>query len=286
MTAQRKRYRIETHPAYAYRSALDEAEALTDPAEGGEGPVARHRELMEAIASLEAKLLRGVLEAPAEGNEGPSPAEDGPARHVSENLPCMSEVRQLKAELDCMQAAIVRTTKEIAALHTKGPQNAHVTSATDQLDAVVEGTEKATTAILGASEEIDQMAAMLHHSLKDSQDKAMAEDIQHQVVRIFEACNFQDLAGQRISKVVSTLHFIEERVMRMIELWGGIDAFHDIEPEEMPKPTGDDALLNGPALEHEEDQASQDDRRPVQLTDRVCGCRQPLATCVRPARPR
>lgn len=262
MTAQRKRFRIESHPAFTYHAAYDEAEALADPAKAGEVSAARHRELMEAIASLEAKLLRGVMEAPAASDEGGARGDEiaaAPDSDIDERRPSMSEVRQLKAELDCMQAAITRTKKEIAALHTRGPQNAHVTSATDQLDAVVEGTEKATTAILGAAEEIDQMAAMLHHSIKDSQDKAMAEDIQHQVVRIFEACNFQDLAGQRISKVVSTLHFIEDRVTQMIELWGGIDAFNDIEPEEMPKPIGDEALLNGPALEHEEDQASQDD---------------------------
>lgn len=255
MTAQRKRFRIETHPDYAYRSAFDEA--LPETAETGEAAAKRHRELMDAIASLEAKLLRGVVAEPAEADgEAPQLAT---ALHLDEGMPCLSEMRLLKSELDCMQAAITRTKKEIAALHTKGPQNGHVTSATDQLDAVVEGTEKATTTILGAAEEIDQMAAMLQHSLQESQDKSMAEDIQHQVVRIFEACNFQDLAGQRISKVVTTLHFIEERVMRMIELWGGIEAFRDIEPEAMPQPTGDEALLNGPALADEEDQASQDD---------------------------
>jgi chemotaxis protein CheZ len=187
MTAQRKRFRIETHPAYAYRSAFDEPEAQSAGEGRAEDAATRHRELMDAIASLEASLLRGVVAAPAGAEcEAPQPA---PAPYLGDGLPCMSEVRQLKSELDCMQAAITRTKKEIAAIHTKGPQNAHVTSATDQLDAVVEGTEKATTSILGAAEEIDQMAAMLQHSLQESQDKAMAEDIQHQVVKIFEACN-------------------------------------------------------------------------------------------------
>jgi chemotaxis protein CheZ len=47
------------------------------------------------------------------------------------------------------------------------------------------------------------------------------------VIRIFDACNFQDLAGQSIAKVLATLKFIEDRIARMMDIWGGIDAFKD-----------------------------------------------------------
>lgn len=46
-------------------------------------------------------------------------------------------------------------------------------------------------------------------------------------LRIFEACNFQDLSGQRITKVIATLKFVEEHIPRMMETWGGIEAFRD-----------------------------------------------------------
>ncbi|RMF05696.1 MAG: hypothetical protein D6773_04985, partial [Alphaproteobacteria bacterium] len=83
--------------------------------------------------------------------------------------------------------------------------------------------------------------------------------IQELVVQIFEACNFQDLTGQRITKVVRAFQFIEERVTRMMEIWGGIESFKEIEVVDPPKRDGDAALLNGPALETDEDVASQDD---------------------------
>ena len=78
------------------------------------------------------------------------------------------------------------------------------------------------------------------------------------MIRIFEACNFQDLAGQRIAKVMATLKFVEERIARMMEIWGGIEAFKDLSAAAAE---GDPAtvLLNGPKLDGDPGHASQDD---------------------------
>jgi chemotaxis protein CheZ len=64
-------------------------------------------------------------------------------------------------------------------------------------------------------------------------------------VKIFEACNFQDLTGQRITKVVRALSFIEERVEAMMGVW------NKREFETMPLPPGmaakdGDLDLHGP----------------------------------------
>ena len=65
------------------------------------------------------------------------------------------------------------------------------------------------------------------------------------VVSIFEACNFQDITGQRIGKVVRTLDFIEERVVAMIQTWGP-EAFAHL-PHSFEVPVAEEAkLLNGP----------------------------------------
>ena len=103
-----------------------------------------------------------------------------------------------------------------------GPPPARMTR---ELDAVVESAERATQQILGAAEDIEDAANTLSASLKREQEKSLALDIQDNVLRIFEACNFQDLTGQRIAKVLTTLKFVEERIAHMIEIWGGIDAF-------------------------------------------------------------
>ena len=79
------------------------------------------------------------------------------------------------------------------------------------------------------------------------------------MVKIFEACNFQDLTGQRITKVVATLKFIETHILRMMEIWGGLDAFKDIQAEAIAEREGDARLLNGPKIDGEGGHASQDD---------------------------
>lgn len=74
-----------------------------------------------------------------------------------------------------------------------------------ELDAVVSGTAQATQRILAAAEEIDQLADNLSAALNGRMEQELAQDIADSVLRIFEACNFQDLIGQRVAKVMKTL---------------------------------------------------------------------------------
>jgi chemotaxis protein CheZ len=169
-------------------------------------------------------------------------------------------LRLLKDETDSIFRAINRTKQEIAALHVSGlsgPENGRVR---EELDAVVDGAEQATQAILAAAEEIDEAANTLSAVLKQEPNQALAHDIRDQVVRIFEACNFHDLAGQRIDKVLTTLQFVEERVTRMMEIWGGIDAFRDhAAAARAERDRSASVLLNGPKLEGDAGHASQAD---------------------------
>jgi chemotaxis protein CheZ len=103
------------------------------------------------------------------------------------------------------------------------------------------------------------MVQTLLARLKDEQNQALAADIQDRVIKIFEACNFQDLTGQRITKVVATLKFIETHIVRMMEIWGGLEAFKDIETEKIAVREGDTRLLNGPKIDGDAGHASQDD---------------------------
>jgi chemotaxis protein CheZ len=171
----------------------------------------------------------------------------------------IKEVQKLKSELDLIHAAINRTKQEIATLHVTGFQGPEMARVTNELDAVVSGTEQATQSILKAAEDIDQAANSLSAAVKTDYEKGMASDIQDHVIKIFEACNFQDLTGQRITKVVSTLKFIETHIIRMMEIWGGIDAFKDYAPTARAERDGDRKLLNGPKLESDPGHASQDD---------------------------
>ena len=123
----------------------------------------------------------------------------------------------------------------------------------------MQGTFNATDQILTAAEHIDRDAHSLEAAVTSAQDRAVAADILEQVIKIFEACNFQDLTGQRITKVVNTLKFIEDRIMRMMEIWGGLESFQNIVVDEAPVAEGDASLLNGPKLASDAGHASQDD---------------------------
>ena len=91
------------------------------------------------------------------------------------------------------------------------------------------------------------------------QQARLAEDILEKVISIFEACNFQDLTGQRISKVMGTMKFIESHINVMMDIWGGVDAIKSGSPGVIDERVGDARLLNGPKLEGDVGHASQDD---------------------------
>lgn len=213
---------------------------------------ARHREIMNALAAL--KNLSALNDG-----EGISPAEEVRAVIDEEFKADLLEARKLKEELNGIQGAIADTKKEIATLHHTGVDDEKLNRMTDELGAIVSGTEQATESILSAAEEIDQRATDLAAALSGTPQGDLACDVQDQVIKIFEACNFQDLTGQRISKVVTAFMFIEDRVARMMNIWGGIESFKDVEHDVIPKRVGDTALLNGPALDDDEEVASQND---------------------------
>ena len=110
--------------------------------------------------------------------------------------------------------------------------------------------------ILQAAEAIDQAANTLTASVKGSHDQGLAHDIQDRVVQIFEACNFQDLTGQRVAHVMATLKFVEEHVARLLTIWQGIEQF---KPVVFGEEAGSDRFLNGPKLSGDRGHSTQDD---------------------------
>ncbi len=93
-----------------------------------------------------------------------------------------------------------------------GVEAEQITRIAHELEAVTTGTEQATQKIIAAAEEIDQLANNLAAALNGRIEQGLAQDIADLVIRIFEACNFQDLTGQRVIKVMTALKFIEDHV--------------------------------------------------------------------------
>jgi chemotaxis protein CheZ len=247
MPAQRKIFRIELM-GYdnAAEAAAEESEAAPDPAPDrlpGHDATQRHHELIAEI-----KALRALVEP-----------KDEAQRMLDTYHTQFAEMQKLKGELVVIHNAINRTKQEIATLHVTGFRGQNMSRMTHELDAVVAGTEQATQSILNMVEDIDQFATALIDSAPNESEKEVGRAIQERVVKVFEACNFQDITGQRISKVVNTWKFIEGHVAQMMEIWGGMEAFKEFIPETPPEPQGDDALLNGPKLSDDAGHVSQDD---------------------------
>jgi chemotaxis protein CheZ len=167
----------------------------------------------------------------------------------------IAEVYQLRAELDAMKEAITSTKLEIASLHRSDHEGKGMRRVAGELDAVV----GATTTILAAVEEIENQANMMRSAGMATGSNDCLGAIQEKVIVMYEACNFQDLTGQRITKIVSVLKFVEERLDRMIDVWGGLEAFKEL--AELPPATVDHdaALLNGPRLDEDEGHVAQTD---------------------------
>ncbi|MTI18582.1 hypothetical protein E1162_15160 [Rhodobacteraceae bacterium RKSG542] len=242
MVAAKRFYRAETQFGRATEGEANPEELQSQ----------YHREIMAELSAMKAMMNLAPSSYP-----DTSELSEKVARELREEI---GEVIKLKGELDAISEAIYNTKTEIAALHSKaGSHSLHKTRVTCELDAVISGTEGATEQILQSAEEIDEAAHTLS-GLVPEEHIGLTTDIQEKVISIFEACNFQDLTGQRISKVVSTLSFVEERIERMMEIWGGMDSFKDIvvDSDEEPK-TEAQSLLHGPSLKTDTDTVSQDD---------------------------
>ena len=82
--------------------------------------------------------------------------------------------------------------------------------------------------------------------------EAYQQMVNDKMMDIFEACSFQDITGQRISKVVETLEHIESRVSRFAAAIGAKDSDQPASEKVIKrKKRKKDQILNGPALEGE-----------------------------------
>ena len=147
------------------------------------------------------------------------------------------ELREIATYINDMKA-------EIGALQANELKESHIPAAGQELGAIVKATEEATNSIMECAETV--MAA-------DARDPAAYKTlVDAQMMRVFEACSFQDITGQRIAKVVETLQQIEQRVSRFVEAMCAKDLSGFIDEQERKRAERKNRfMLNGPAREGE-----------------------------------
>jgi chemotaxis protein CheZ len=154
-------------------------------------------------------------------------------------------VEQLETEIKKIAQFIAEAKLEIVAIslpEDKSGNDKNLSNAAIELTEVVRHTEEATNTIMDKAEAIMLMAGELADS---NAGAALGEH----AVGILEACSFQDITGQRIKKVMSTLEQIELRVGRLVKLLGGdLPDSVKIASIDTGKRRADEDLLNGPQL--------------------------------------
>jgi chemotaxis protein CheZ len=247
MPVRQKTFRIE--------EMIAPAAPRNAPAPDGGSATLQHHEILNELRSLRDLIeQRTAAPAPAKANG----ASESPASAKTDQMTA-SDLDTLKNETKSIHRAISRTMQELASLQFGAFSDAGQGRASRELDAVVNATERATQQILEAAEAIDEAANSLSASLKREQEQALANDIRDHVVRVFEACNFQDLCGQRIAKVLATLKFVEDRVARMLDIWGGPDAIADYTSAGLAHCSSEAKLMAGPKLDGDLGHLAQDE---------------------------
>ncbi|MBL4601493.1 MAG: protein phosphatase CheZ [Emcibacteraceae bacterium] len=161
----------------------------------------------------------------------------------------------LKDELKYLLSYIDQAKNEIALLRPKEYSTNKIPEASNELDAIVQGTEAAAEKIMDSADEISELAEKC-----DDELKAKLEEIS---TNLFEASGFQDITGQRITKVVTTLAHLEEKLSALAHAIGDNDIDDAVQDDENIDKDFDamsnEDFLNGPQLEEEaQDQAAID----------------------------
>jgi chemotaxis protein CheZ len=146
---------------------------------------------------------------------------------------------EVLTELKVIADFIAKARREIAALRPADLRNERIPSAGAELDAIIKDTEAATHQIMTACEEIlAEEPADLESYRGMVRARAMS---------VLEACSFQDITGQRVTKVIGVLRQIEERVGRMADSLGVKDEHSGEESAEERRRR--EQILNGPAVD-------------------------------------
>ncbi len=163
---------------------------------------------------------------------------------------------ETKEELELLQAEILnlfnyiqRVRKEVAAITRSDEGNGRFDNMSDQLDAIVKATEEATNSIMEVVEQNSDTIGTIREKTDNPEILALLDELENNSSNIFEACTFQDITGQRVTKIARSVTYVESRVNTLIQIFGK-EHIESVEIEDEDK-TEDEQLLQGPQLQGE-----------------------------------
>lgn len=156
------------------------------------------------------------------------------------------ELDNVATELRELLQFINAAKAELVGMQPKSLSNRDIPDANVELDAVIKASEDAAGTIMDVGDLLGEVAEQV--------DEENALKLNNAATDLFQASSFQDLTGQRITKVNTTLSHLEERLNALAEAIGDdfvAERQDDIETDDEGVAVNDDDLLHGPQLEGE-----------------------------------
>lgn len=221
---------------------------------------------MSISMTLEQRIA--ALEASLKGTAGGGTAEGDmiPAKDVWALIDAVKSMfgqdtssrAEIFHELGSLAQFINQTRKELAEAKKDHIADKELPDAESQLDAIVTMTEQATGKIMDACDNLSNFHNDMRERLiamdppLDPDAMAGVEDAMTQaqtsITHIYEACNFQDITGQRIQKVVKLLQDIERKVLKLVVTLGLAERNDALDEDTKAHLTEEVTLLNGPSM--------------------------------------
>lgn len=156
------------------------------------------------------------------------------------------ELDKVATELRELLQFINAAKYELVGMQPKSLSNRDIPDANVELEAVIKASEDAASTIMDVGDTLGDIADQLEDEHANKLNDAATE--------LFQASSFQDLTGQRITKVNATLSHLEDRLNALAEAIGDdfvAEAEEEIEVDAEGVAVNDDDLLHGPQLEGE-----------------------------------
>lgn len=170
-------------------------------------------------------------------------ADDAPRQAVAEldrlekqvetlHKECDPITDQVRRELLALMEAIGMVRSEVATLRPNALSRFELPAAAMRLDAVVQQTEEAATKIMDSAEELMALAGEL--------EEPMASKVNDVAIAMFESATFQDITGQHVTRVMSLMRIVEEKLGQLARIVGDNSETHE---------TTDGSVATGPAIQ-------------------------------------
>lgn len=124
-----------------------------------------------------------------------------------------ADLETFRRDLEDMCRAIVEAREDIAATKPREGFRPSSTEPGQDAETIAASAERATLDILAAVERLQDMADQLR---RQGADGDLCDEIETHARGIFMAASFLDITGQRTTKLVGTLRYLEQRLNAML----------------------------------------------------------------------